>query len=155
MTDPTPIDRLSRHALVMALWTPVGFVAVALLHMGLTGGGPWWITAGMAMILAAFVGHIIINVTTSSSFTSGETALGALSYSAALVALVLGRLIGPDDMGEGVFLTIGVGLAVILAAVIVYMLIAFGPRGAFARFDVIRDNNLRASSRLTHRGGRR
>ena len=136
MTDPTPTDRFHRHALVMAVWIPVGFVAVALLHLGLRGGGAWWIAGGFALLLAGFVGHIIINAVTGLHFTPGETALGAVGYALALLALVLGWLLNPEGIADGVFL-------------------AFGPRGAFARFDVIRDNNLRAASRLPHRGGRR
>jgi hypothetical protein len=34
------------------------------------------------------------------------------------------------------------------------MVIRDGPRAAFARFDIIRDNNPRRASRLPHRGGR-
>ena len=155
MTDPTPTDRFHRHALVMAVWIPVGFVAVALLHLGLRGGGAWWIAGGFALLLAGFVGHIIINAVTGLHFTPGETALGAVGYALALLALVLGWLLNPEGIADGVFLAFGTGLAALLAAVITYLLIAFGPRGAFARFDVIRDNNLRAASRLPHRGGRR
>ena len=100
----------------------------------------------------AFAGHVIINVATRSTFTAGETALGAVLFSASLVALLLMRLGGFDAER---FMAFGLGIAVLLAAVIVYMLIAFGPRSAFERFDVIRDNNLRRASHLPHRGGRR
>ena len=50
---------------------------------------------------------------------------------------------------------IGLGLGALVFVVVVSMLISFGPRRAFEKFDVIRDNNLRAAARLPHRGGRR
>ncbi|SEM36047.1 hypothetical protein SAMN05443999_1232 [Roseovarius azorensis] len=155
MTDRTDTERLERHALVMAFWVPAGFVAACLLRLGYTSGLHWWTAAGFAVIMLVFVGHIIINVTTHSTFTVGETALGAVIFSVALVALLLTRLTGTVDYGEGRFMAFGFGLAALLAAVILYMLIDFGPRRAFERFDVIRDNNPRRASFLPHRGGRR
>lgn len=154
-TDPSAQDRLDRHALVMAFWIPTGFVAACLLRLGYTTAGPWWIAAGFAAIIATFVGHIIINVVTGSRFTAGETALAAVVFAAAVLALLLLRLIGAPGMDAAQFTAFGIGLAALVGAVIIYMLIAFGPRGAFEKFDVIRDNNLRPASRLPHRGGRR
>lgn len=154
MTKGDPMDRLDRHALVMALWSPVALVAATLLHLGISGGGAWWIAAGFVAILVGFVGHIIANAALGTEFTSGEVALGGVVYAAAVVALLTGALLAPSDRIETVLLPIGLGLAALLVAVISYLLIAYGPRRAFEKFDVIRDNNLRRASRLPHRGGR-
>lgn len=155
MADMTPTDRLDRHALVMAIWTPPAFVAAVLLHKGLVYGGNWWIFAGFAALIAAFSGHIIINAVLGTGFSTGERALGMVAFAAALVALIGTELFGPAEAAARVFLPVVAGLASLVAAVIAYLVIAFGPRGAFDRFDVIRDNNLRPASRLPHRGGRR
>jgi hypothetical protein len=147
-------ERLDRHALVMAIWFPAGFVAVALLHKGIAlDGGAGWIAAGYAAILAAFVAHIVANAVLGTGFSAGETALGAAGFALAVLSLLLAALVG--SLAADQLLAAGIGLAVLLAAVIAYLLIAFGPRQALAKFDVIRDNNPRATSRLTHRGGRR
>lgn len=155
MAQGDPMDRLDRHALVMALWSPVALVAAALLHLGLTGGGGWWIAAGFVAILVGFAGHIIANAALGTDFTSGEVALGGVVYAAAVVALLMGALLARSERIEPVLLPVGLGLAALLVAVIAYLLIAYGPRRAFEKFDVIRDNNLRSASRLPHRGGRR
>ena len=90
-----------------------------------------------------------------TGFTAGETALG----SAILVGLTLAYLItimtAPDVLVGRLMMPIGLGLGSLVVVVVVSMLISFGPRRAFEKFDVIRDNNLRAASRLPHRGGRR
>jgi Na+/H+ antiporter NhaD/arsenite permease-like protein len=52
------------------------------------------------------------------------------------------------------FWVAALGLVALAAAVILYMVIRYGPRAAFERFDIIRDNNPRRASRLPHRGGR-
>ena len=43
----------------------------------------------------------------------------------------------------------------LLLAAVFYMLIRFGTRDAFDKFDIIRDNNPRRASRLTQRGPQR
>jgi len=155
MAEMTPSDRLDRHALVMAIWVPVAFLAAVLLHKGLVSGGDWWLFAGFAAIILAFVGHIVINAVLGTGFTAGERALGLVAFAVALLALFAVELFGPSALAGRIFLPVGLGLVALVVAVIAYMVIAFGPRGAFERFDVIRDNNLRPASRLPHRGGRR
>lgn len=155
MADMTPSDRLDRHALVMAVWTPLIFVTVALLQKGVSDGGSWWIAAGFVVLLIAFVSHIIINAATRTVFTPGETALGMFGFAVGMAVLLLGALFGQPGFAEGILLPVGLGMVSLVVAVVAYLVIAHGPRRAFERFDVIRDNNLRAASRLPHRGGRR
>lgn len=155
MSETRDTDRLDRHALVMAIWCPASFLAIALLHHGVTGGGGWWIAAGVVPILGAFVGHVIANTMLKTVFTAGETALGGFAFALAVVALLLTAILGTKELVSAIFLPASLGLAALPATVIIYLVIRFGPRGAFERFDVIRDNNLRPASRLPHRGGRR
>ncbi len=150
-----PYDRLDRHALAMAIWTPSALVVATLLHKGLSNGGGWWIFAGFAMIIAAFVVHVIANALLGTGFTTGERALGTFAFAASLLSLLLTVLVGPSELGARIFLPVGLGLMSLVVAVVVYLVIAYGARAAFERFDVIRDNNLRPASRLRHRGGRR
>lgn len=154
-TETTASDRLDRHALVMAIWVPSGFVATMLLHFGILHSGSWWIVAGFALLIATFVGHIIVNVVLKTAFTAGETALGGVVFAVALIHLLISWLLFPDWLQPRVFMMLGLGLASLVVTLIVYLLIAFGPRQAFEKFDVIRDNNLRPASRLPHKGGRR
>lgn len=155
MASQDMTDRLDRHALVMAIWTPAVFVAAALLHRGVLIGGAWWIAAGFAALLLAFAGHVIVNTVLGTGFTPGETALGLVVFAAALGALLLSALVGPDGIGADVYLALGLGFAALVVAVVAYLVIAHGPRRAFEKFDVIRDNNARRASRLPHRWGRR
>jgi uncharacterized membrane protein YjfL (UPF0719 family) len=146
-------DRLDRHVLVLAIWTPAVLAAAALVQRGLTGG-PWWIAAGFAALLAGFAGHVIANAVLHTRFTAGETALGMVAFALAAVAVGVGALVAPG-IGAEVWLALALGLVALAVGVVLYLLIAFGPRRAFERFDVIRDNNPRPASRLPHRGGRR
>ena len=49
---------------------------------------------------------------------------------------------------------IGLGLGALVVVVVVSMVISFGPRRAFEKFDVIRDNNLRGVTSPASRGRR-
>lgn len=156
MIENNLFDRLDRHGLVMAIWSPAAFLAAALLHKGVTaGGGAWWIGAGFGVLILGFAGHVIVNAVLKTRFTAGETALGLVTFAVGIVALLVTVLVAPPETVERVVLPVALGLVSLVVAVIAYLVIAFGPRGAFERFDVIRDNNLRPASRLPHRGGRR
>lgn len=139
----------------MAIWTPSAFVAATLLHKGLSSGGHWWIFTGFAVIVAAFIAHVIVNAVLEAGFTAGERALGIVAFAASLLSLLLAVFVGPSDLGARIFLPVALGLMSLVITVVAYLVIAYGARAAFERFDVIRDNNLRPASRLSHRGGRR
>lgn len=143
-------DRLDRHALVLAVWLPAGFVALGLLHYGFGAGGPWWVGAGFAALLAGFAAHVIVNAVLGTSFTTRETGLGMVLYTTAMVAIVLAVLMGAG-LAARFFLTVAGGMIALLLAALFYMLTRFGTRDAFDKFDSIRDNNPRRASRLTQR----
>ncbi len=83
-------------------------------------------------------------------FTPREVALALFAYALAALALVFSVLLSPGFA----FWPPALGLVALAAAVILYMVIRYGPRAAFNRFDIIRDNNPRRASSLPHRGGR-
>lgn len=138
MTVRPENDRLDRHALVVAVWLAGGFVAATLLSIGLERGMFLVTLAGFGALLAAFVGHVIVNVTFDTSFTPRELGLGLVAAVAGLVAIGLGGLVSPAFRETG-FLPTSLGLIGLVVAVVVYMLIRHGARGAFDAFDVIRD----------------
>ncbi|MCA3441765.1 MAG: hypothetical protein INF52_00080 [Rhodobacter sp.] len=144
------LQRLDRHALVMAVWLPAAFVAVGLFHHGFGPGGSWWLMGGFASVLAAFGAHVIINAVLGTDFTAREVALGLFVYALAALALVFSVLLTPGFA----FWPSALGLVALAVAVILYMVIRYGPRAALNQFDIIRDNNLRRASSLPHRGGR-
>lgn len=147
-------DRLDRHALVLAVWLPAGFVALGLLHYGFGTGGAWWVAAGFAALLAGFAAHVIVNALLGTTFTLREAGLGMVIYATAMVGLVLAVLL-VDSFAVRFFLPVAGGMITLLLAAVFYMLTRFGTRDAFGKFDIIRDNNPRRASRLTQRGRQR
>ena len=113
------------------------------------------VCGGLGSLIIAFCAHIIVNVVLKTSFTAGETALGSAILLGLTLAYLITILTAQDVLVGRLMMPIGLGLGALVVVVVISMLISFGPRRAFEKFDVIRDNNLRAASRLPHRGGRR
>ena len=128
---------LDRHALIMTLWLPAALVAAALMHFGLGAGGTAAMTSAFAVILAAFVGHVIVNTVTGTAFTARELALGMVLYLAALLAFGLSALVDPV-LWDGRLWAVNGGFLALFFAAIFYLVTARGVRNAFEGFDVIR-----------------
>jgi hypothetical protein len=148
------LDRLDRHALVLAIWLPAGFLALAVLAHGFRSEGAIWVLAGFVPILLGFAAHLVVNAVLGTDFTEREIALALTIAVAAIIALIAASLFDPG-FAERFFLPSAGGLAGLAAFIIGYLVIRHGPRRAFEAFDIIRDNNPRRASRLPHRGGRR
>lgn len=138
MQPRTPTETLDRHALLTALWLAFVLAAVTLFDYGLRSGGVWPLGAAFATILAAFVGHVIVNAVYETGFTPRELALGLVAFGAGQSAFVLAVVIVPS-FGERYFAVMSLGFIAILAAVIFYMVTHYGVRRVFDAFDVVRD----------------
>lgn len=131
------LDALDRHALVLAVWLPLMLVAAALFHYGIGPGGWPFMAAAFAVVIAAFVGHVIVNVTLGTLFTPKEVALGLIVYGAGLLAFGFAMLLSPSFRSAAA-LAVSVGFLGTAAVVIFTMITWLGVRGAFNAFDVIR-----------------
>lgn len=129
---------LDRHALVMAVWLALGFLALSLLARGVLARDPWLVSAGFATVVAGFAAHVIINAVGGTRFTPREVALGLVVYGLGLSWFLL-SLLFRNEVALELFVPLSLGFLAVTAAVIFYMLTHFGVRGAFTAFDVIRD----------------
>jgi len=136
-TPTRELDALDRHALVMAVWLPLVLVAAVAFHYGFGGGGWPFIGAGFAFLIAAFVGHVIINVMLGTRFTPREVALGLVIYCASLLSFGFAMLLSSSFQSAYV-LPVSLGLLCMAGAIVITMILWLGLRGAFESFDVIR-----------------
>ncbi len=129
---------LDRHALVMAVWLPLGFVALLLFLFGYRQENGWIVAGAFGLVFAGFVGHVIVNAVYTSLFSARELALGLVVYVLGLLAFLLALLFG-SGRAEALFLPIGLGFFFLAAAVLFYLVTQQGLRRTFEAFDVIRD----------------
>ena len=155
MVNAKEDEKLNRHALVVAVWSPLIFVAAIALQIGIVDYSPVWIAAAFIIILLGFVCHIIVNAALETKFTYGETALGAVSFSFSVMFFAVSCLVFESENLKRLILPMSAGFSSLIGAVIIYLLIMYGPRKSLEKFDVIRNNNSRDASHLVHRGGRR
>ncbi|MAI59343.1 MAG: hypothetical protein CML56_10305 [Rhodobacteraceae bacterium] len=148
-------EKLNRHALVVAIWSPLIFVAAIALQIGIKFYNLTWIAAAFAIILIGFVCHLIVNAVLETEFTKGETALAAVCFTFVVIVFAAAGFISNNENVYLLILPMAVGFSSLIGAIIIYLLIMYGPRKSLEKFDVIRNNNARIASRLVHRGGRR
>ena len=131
------LDALDRHALVIAVWLPLLLVAAAVFHYGFGAGGWPFITAGFAVLIAAFAGHVIVNVALGTQFTPKEVALGLVVYCTGLLAAGFATLVSAVFRSHYA-MPVSLGFLGTATVVIFTMILWLGLRGAFDSFDVIR-----------------
>ena len=131
------LDALDRHALVMAVWLPLNLVAAALFHYGFGAGGWPFVAAAFAVVIAAFAGHVIVNVVLGTTFTPKEIALGLILYAVALLVFGFAALVSLS-FRTAYFLPMSLAFMLTAAAVVLTMITWLGTREAFDSFDVIR-----------------
>jgi hypothetical protein len=131
------LDALDRHALVMAIWLPLVLVAATSFHYGFGQGGWPFIGAGFAVLLVAFIGHVIVNVVCETQFTASEVALGLVAYCMGVLGFGLAMLLS-SSFQRLYAVPVTLGLLGIASAIVMTMILWLGLRGAFESFDVIR-----------------
>ncbi len=136
MTKPA-MDGLDRHALVLALWLSFGFMALVLFRMGFAHDRWMFVAAGYAMIILAFIAHVLVNVVLHAAFKPKEIVLGLVFYGTGLVVFALATILSPTFRAAQ-FLPVSLGFITLFAAVVLYMITWLGVRGAFNSFNVIR-----------------
>jgi len=155
MKNAVEDEKLNRHALVVAIWFPVIFVAAIALQIGVKFFNPVWIAAAFVIILLGFVSHVIVNTVLETEFTKGETALGAVCFTFAVIVFAVYGFLSDDQNFYRLILPMTVGFSSLVGAIVIHLLIMYGPRKSLEKFDFIRNNNPRSASFLQHRGGRR
>lgn len=138
MRTPGRRETVDRHALVMTIWLGLGLPAAALLQQGFHPDSLGFTISGFAVLLLAFIGHVIVNAVYGTMFSPRELALGLVLYALALAAFGLAILLSSDSTARNLLAT-GIGLLVFGAAVGFYMVTHFGMRRVFDAFDVVRE----------------
>ncbi|MBP1875516.1 hypothetical protein LPJGGPFB_01612 [Ensifer adhaerens] len=132
MKSPVPI--VERSILIFAVWAVLGFLGLGIFLEGLKQDSWLLSAAGVAVIVLAFVAHIIVNGVFDTGFTPGETALGIGAYGVLGLVFVAGAVGGSLTMTNyysGLTL-----FGVLAAGFLAYLLTRHGLRGAFSRFHI-------------------
>jgi hypothetical protein len=123
-----------RDLLVFSNWAVLGFGGLAFLLEGFTRDSYLISLLGTALIVAAFVAHIVVNSLFHQGFSRGETALGIGSFGVLTFTFIAGVLSGEMSMVD--FYSGLTLFAVLAIGFIAYLSTRHGLRGAFSRFHV-------------------
>ncbi len=125
---------LERNILVFAVWAVLGFLGLGIFLEGMARD-LWSLSAlGIALIVAAFIAHIVINGIFNTGFTPGETALGIGAYGFLGLVFVLG--VASDGMTIADFYSGLTLFGVLAAGFLAYLLTRHGLCNAFSQFHI-------------------
>lgn len=131
---PSSPPNIERSILIFATWAVLGFLGLGVFLEGLERD-IWLVSAsGVAVIVLAFVTHIIINGIFGTGFTRGETALGIGTYGLLGLIFVVAAIGGTMTMADyysGLTL-----FGTLTAGFLAYLFTRHGLRGAFSRFHI-------------------
>jgi hypothetical protein len=130
MTTASP--NVERSILIFAIWAVLGFLGLGIFLEGLERD-LWILSAsGVAVIVLAFLSHIVVNGIFDTGFTPGETALGIGAYGLlglVFVVAAIGGTMTMTDYYSGLTL-----FGTLAAGFLAYLFTRHGLRGAFSRF---------------------
>lgn len=138
-------QNIDRSILVFSIWGVFGFLGLGFLLEGFSRGAYLVSLIGTILILATFVGHVVVNVVFEEGFSSGETALGIGASGLLSLVFVIGWAEGgmlPANFYAG--LTFFGALTV---ALITYLVTRYGLRGAFSHFHLRQPASITESER--------
>jgi hypothetical protein len=123
---------IERGILVFSIWATLGFLGVGFWLEGATRDAMALSLLGIALILAAFVAHVVVNAVYRQGFGQGEAALGIGLYGLMALLYVGARLQGSlNATGTNAGLAL---FGVLALGFVVYLATRHGVRGAFTRF---------------------
>lgn len=123
---------IDRSILVFAIWASLGFLGLGLFLEGMARDLWGLAAAGVGVILAAFVAHIVVNAIFDTGFSRGEAALGIGVYGILASVFIIAALSGgmtAADYYAGLTL-----LGALALGFPVYLVTRHGLRGAFSHF---------------------
>ena len=123
---------VERDLLVFSIWAVLGFLGLAFLLEGLTRDSYPVALIGIALIVAGFVAHIVINQLFGNGFRRGETALGIAVFGVLALIFIAAWIAGELSVADYVSgLTL---FGVLVTGLFVYLATRHGLRGAFSQF---------------------
>jgi hypothetical protein len=126
------LARVERELLVFSIWTVLGFLGLAFLLEGLTRDSYPLALIGIALTVAGFVAHIIVNQLVGDGFRRGEAALGIAVFGVLALIFIAAWVGGELSMSDYISgLTL---FGVLVVGLVAYLATRHGLRGAFSQF---------------------
>lgn len=129
--------RQQRHLLVTTGWAAFGSFGLAFAVAGFANADLGSGLLGFALIVAAYVAHIIVNHVFGASFSAGEVALGFVAFVVSASSFALSWVLTPGFAPANVAIGLA-GFAALLAVFVFYMVAVHGVRGSIALIDAAR-----------------
>ena len=126
----TTAEAQERRLAVMTAWAFFGAFGVCLILSGFAEDSLLAGLSGFALIIAAFIAHVIVNRIFGADFSQPQVALGLGAFTVGALCYIASVLFDPEfgetDVAMGL-----VGFTALASAFVVYIIINYGVRGSY------------------------
>jgi drug/metabolite transporter (DMT)-like permease len=116
---------------VMTDWGLLGGFGVCLILSGFAEDSLVAGLAGFALLIAAFVAHVVINRIFQAGFSQPQIALGLTSFTVGVLCFIVSVLFNTNFVEADVEIGL-LGFTALAASFIVYVIINYGVRESYA-----------------------
>lgn len=121
---------VERRLAVMTHWSLFGTFGMGFLLSGFSASHWGFGLLGYGLIIAGFVGHVIINYVYDTGFMAGEVALGLVLFGLSALAFISNVLLVPHFSPVNLALGLS-GFAAMALSLALYLLIQYGTGGTW------------------------
>ncbi len=129
----TTLHATHRRLAVASNWALCGSFGLCLILSGFALALPQAILGGFALLVAAFIAHLVINRLFRQSFTTGEVVTGFVAFGVGVASFLATALAG-SGVGRTQFDAGLAGFASLVLCFLAYLVTKFGLKGAFSQF---------------------
>lgn len=127
--------KIDHEILIHSNWIVSGTTGLGFMLEGSVRANYFIGLIGVTIIIAGFIGHLIINHVFNRNFSIGEVALGlGLFAIGSLIFIWFSLTDSLSDSGFFIWLTL---LALLALGSLTYLVTRYGVGGAFRKFDVV------------------
>ena len=132
------IQTVEKRLAVVGNWSVFASFGMGFVLSGFSGALWWAGLLGYALLVAGFVGHVIINRMFGTGFSAGEIAFGLVAFGISALSFIGSWLFDPSvgavNLGIGL-----VGFGAMTACLLGYLLVTYGVRGSYTLIHSLRD----------------
>jgi hypothetical protein len=133
------VRETERKLAIITSWGVAGSFGLSCIMSGFNQNQLALGLLGFALLIAAFVAHLIIGSMFGLMFDTGEVIVGFILFGIGLVAFAASWIFDPRFDSVDVAMGLA-GFAAIIACFFVYLVTRFGLKGSFSMFHQLRNH---------------
>jgi hypothetical protein len=125
-----PVATVEKRLAVVTNWSLFASFGMCFVLSGFSAANWGLGLLGYGLLVAGFVGHLVVNHVFETGFSPGEIALGLVLFGISALSFIASALLDPRFGSENLGLGL-TGFAALAACMVFYLVIRYGMRGTW------------------------